>query len=84
MHILLKNFGGCFGEGQGLSVTSWSMAEVVMKGHSYFDETASVKFMEDDSRSPYSLLLRWGEMASTTELEAEPPDPSELRKELLS
>lgn len=33
----------------------------------------------------YSLLLRWGEiMASPAEVEAEPPEPSELMKELLS
>lgn len=47
----------------------------------------SAKSMGDDlvnSRRSYSLLLRRGEMASPAEVEAEPPEPSELMKELLS
>ncbi len=53
----------------------------------YFDETGSAKSMGDDlvnSRRSYSLLFRWGEKASPAEVEAEPPEPSELMKELLS
>ncbi len=53
----------------------------------YFDETGSAKSMGGDlvnSRRSYSLLFRWGEKTSPAEVEAEPPEPSELMKELLS
>lgn len=79
--------GGGLGGRQGLALTSWSMVEVVMRGLWYFDEIGSAKSMGDDLvhlKSSYSLLLRWGEMASPAEVEAEPPEPSELTKELLS
>lgn len=68
-------------------LTSWSMSETVTGGLWYSDETVSAKSMGDDrvnSRSSYSLLIRWGEMASPAEVEAEPPEPSELMKEPLS
>lgn len=63
------------------------MAEAVKEGLRYFDKTGSAKSMGDDlvnSRRSYSLLLRWGEMTSPAEVQAEPPEPSELMKELLS
>lgn len=67
-------------------LTSWSMAEAVRGGGLwYFDDTASTKSMGDvRSIRSYSLLWRWGEMTSPAEVQAEPPEPSELMKEPLS